>query len=183
MSEVTTKVTTGKVRFSYCHLWSPSAVGEGDDPKYSVAIIIPKEDTASIKKIKAAIEAAKQLGIPNKWGGKLPPASKLKTPLRDGDEEKPDDHNYEDSYFINCSSKQKPGIVDENVEEILDQSQVYSGCYGRVSINFYPFNAQGNKGIAAGLNNVQKLEDGDALAGGSTAEDDFGGDNLYDDML
>ncbi len=165
-----TKVVTGKVRLSYVHVFEPSAIEEGQEKKYSTAILIPKSDKETLKKIKAAVEAAKTAGLA-KFGGKIP--ANLKTPLRDGDEEREDQPEYAGHYFLNASSKTKPGVVDANVQPILDSTEVYSGCYGRVSINFYAFNTAGNKGIACGLNNVQKLADGDYLGGRSRAEDDF----------
>ena len=165
-----TKVVTGLVRLSYVHLFEPSSINEGDDKKYSVSLLIKKSDTATIAKIEAAVNAAKELGK-SKWGGKIP--AKLKLPLRDGDEDRPDDEAYAGHYFLNASSKNKPGVVDHNTQPVLDQEEVYSGCYGRASINFYAFDASGNKGIAAGLNNVQKLKDGEPLAGSSSAEEDF----------
>jgi len=166
----TTKVVTGKVRLSYAHLFKPTAIAEGQDPKYSVCVLIPKSDKATLQKIKAAVDAAKQQGA-SKWGGKIP--ANLKTPLRDGDEERPDQDEYKGMYFLNASSKQAPGIVDKQCNPILDSTEVYSGCYGRVSMNFYPFAQAGNKGIACGLNHVQKIADGDYLGGRSRAEDDF----------
>ena len=165
-----TKVVTGIVRLSYCHLWEPTSVEEGGDKKYSVSIIIPKSDKDTLSRIKKGIAAAKEAGK-SKWGGKIP--AKIKEPLRDGDEDRPDDENYTDSYFINVTCKNKPGIVDKNLNPIINQDELYSGCFGRVSMNFYPFDTKGNKGIAAGLNNVQKIKDGDALGGRSKAEDDF----------
>lgn len=181
-NELNTKVVTGLVRFSYVHIFEPTAIDEGSDEKYSLSVIIPKSDKATLKKIKEATEAAKEQGRTKKWGGKIP--AKLKLPLRDGDEERPDDEAYANSYFFNCSSKQKPGIVDKNTQPILDAEEVYSGCYGRVAVNFYPFDTSGSKGVAAGLNNVQKIKDGDPLGGRSRAEDDFGdgfGDDFEDD--
>jgi len=176
-----TKVVTGKVRLSYCNLFQPRAVEDGQEPKYSCTILIPKSDKATIQKIKTAIEAAKQAGISSVFGGKLPP--NLKTPIHDGDGEKPNGGEYGEEckghYVINASSKQKPGIVDKNLNEIIDSTEVYSGCYARVSINFYAFNKSGNKGIACGLNNVQKIADGDYLGGRSRPEDDF--EPIYDD--
>jgi len=166
---MSTKVITGMVRFSYANVWEPKSVN-GSDPKYSVSLIIPKSDKKTLDKIKTAIEAAKQEGA-SKLGKKIP--ANLKTPLRDGDEDRPDDEAYANSYFINANSHTKPGIVDKNVEPILDQSEFYSGCYGRASIVFYAYNVNGNKGIAAGLQNLQKLKDGEALAGKSKPEDDF----------
>jgi hypothetical protein len=164
-----TKVTTGKVRLSYAHLFEPHAI-EGNEPKYSVSVIIPKSDKETLTAIKEAVEQAKKDGV-TKWGGKVP--ANLKTPLRDGDVERPDDEAYKNSYFLNASSKHKPGIVDQNVQPILDSTEVYSGCYARLTLNFYPFSASGNKGVAAGLGNVQKLADGEPLGGFTRAEDDF----------
>lgn len=177
----TTKVVTGEVRFSYLHIWEPTAIEEGQDKKYSASLIIPKSDKATVAKIKAAIQLAIENGK-DKFGGKIP--TKLKTPLRDGDEERPDDEAYKNAYFINASSKTKPGVVDKFLNEILDRDEVYSGCYGRASINFYAFNTSGNKGIACGLNNLQKRKDGEPLGGGrSKAEDDFAEDIDEDDDL
>lgn len=164
-----TKVTTGKVRLSYAHLFQPHAI-EGNEPKYSVSIIIPKTDKDTLMAIKEAVEQVKKDGAA-KWGGKIP--ATLKTPLRDGDAERPDDEAYKNSYFLNASSKNKPGVVDQNVQPVLDATEVYSGCYGRLTINFYAFSASGNKGVAAGLGNVQKLEDGEPLGGFTSAANDF----------
>lgn len=164
-----TKVTTGKIRLSYVHLFEPYAI-EGNEPKYSASLIIPKDDKETLKVIKEAIEEAKELGK-SKFGGKTP--ANLKTPLRDGDEERPDDESYENSFFLNANSRNKPGIVDVNVHPILDETEVYSGCYARVTLNFYAYSASGNKGIAAGLGNVQKLVDGEPLGGFTRAEDEF----------
>lgn len=164
-----TKVVTGKTRLSYANLFQPRAGMDGQDPKYSLCVLIPKTDTATVDKVKAAIEAAKQAGQ-SVWGGKIPPGVKI--PLRDGDTER-DAPEYKGHYFINASSKQRPNVVDAAVNPILDANEVYSGCYGRVSLNFYAYNQSGNKGIGAGLNNVQKVADGEPLSGRSRAEDDF----------
>jgi hypothetical protein len=175
-----TKVTTGKVRLSYAHLFEPHAI-EGNEPKYSVSVIIPKSDTETLKAIKEAVNEAKEQGK-GKFGGKIP--ANLKTPLRDGDAERPDDEAYKNCYFLNASSKNKPGVVDKNVQPVLDATEVYSGCYARLTLNFYPFSASGNKGIAAGLGNVQKLEDGEPLGGFTRAEDDFDSvESAEDDFL
>jgi len=167
--ESTTKVVTGKVRFSYLNAFEPKSINGGDE-KYSVSLIIPKSDTKTIAEIKAAIEQAKKDGI-SKFGGKIP--ANLKLPLRDGDVERVDDEAYKGSYFVNANSKDRPGVVDKNVKAILDPSELYSGCYGRASITFYAFNQNGNKGIACGLQNLQKLSDGEPLSSRSRAEDDF----------
>jgi len=172
-----TKVVTGKVRLSYAHLHEPYAI-EGNDPRYSVSLIIPKSDKETIKAIQEAIKEAKE-NYKHLWGGKIP--TNLKTPLRDGDEERPDDEAYANSYFINANSKRKPEIVDLKGNKDLGPDEVYSGCYARVSINFFGFNAAGNKGIGCGLGNVQKLDDGEPLGGFSRAEDDFEFETEEDD--
>lgn len=180
--ENSTKVITGKVRFCYVNVFEPTAMNEGDTPKYNICILIPKDDAKTIKKINKAIEAAKQAGkakLADK-NGKIP--SNLKLPLRDGDDERSDDPAFEGMYFINANSQRKPSIVDKELNPIMEKEEFYSGCYGRASINFYAFNVS-SKGIAAGLNNLQKLEDGEMLAGGSTVEEDFGGENEWDDEL
>ena len=178
------KVITGtNTRWSYANVWEPKSIN-GGAPKYSVSLIIPKSDTKTITQIQAAIEAAYKEGEAKlKGNGRSVPAlSVLKTPLRDGDTERPDDEAYADAYFINANSASAPGIVDADRQPIIDRSEVYSGVYGRASINFYAFNSNGNKGIACGLNNLQKIKDGEPLGGKSRAEDDFASDD-EDDFL
>lgn len=176
------KVVTGEVRFSYMHVWEPDSIN-GSEPKYSVSVLISKSDKKTINAINKAIEAAKELGKTSKFGGKIP--AKLKLPLRDGDEDRPDDEVYAGCLFVNATSKTKPGIVDKNCTPITDSTEVYSGCYGHASLTFYPFDTNGNRGIACGLNNIMKTADGDPLGGRSKAEDDFAGltfdDNEDDD--
>ena len=174
-----TKVITGKVRLSYAHVFVPASI-DGGDEKYSTAILIPKSDKVTLQKIKAATDAAKELGK-SKWpNGKVPAVCKV--PLRDGDAERPDDETYAGCYFLNASSKNKPGIAkpigkDANgkttFQAITDTTEVYSGCYAKVSLNFYPFDIKGNRGIAAGLNNLVKVQDGDFLGGRSSVNDEF----------
>ncbi len=179
-----TKVITGpNTRWSYANVWDPKSIN-GGAPKYSVSLIIPKSDTATIEKINAAIQAAYEEGESKlKGNGKtVPPLAAIKTPLRDGDVERPDDAAYADSYFINANSASAPGIVDANRQPIIDRSEVYSGVYGRASINLYAFNSNGNKGIACGLNNLQKIKDGEPLGGKASAESDFATDD-EDDFL
>jgi hypothetical protein len=181
-----TKVITGPhTRWSYANVWDPKSIN-GGTPKYSISLIIPKSDTKTVEKIKAAIQAAYAEGESKlKGSGKTVPAlSTLKTPLRDGDLERPDDEAYKNSWFINANSASAPGIVDADRNPILERSEVYSGVYGRASINFYAFNSNGNRGIACGLNNLQKISDGDPLGGKSRAEDDFTeSDDGDDDFL
>lgn len=177
MVKITIGTKENPVRFSYANVHDPVSVN-GSDLKYSVSIIIPKSDKKTIKKIKDAIQKATQENK-DKFGGKVP--ANLKTPLRDGDVDREDDEAYANSYFINANSKIKPGIVDADLNPIMDQSEFYSGCYGRVSLTFYAFNVNGNKGIAAGLQNIMKTDDGEPLGGRSSAEDDFADDSEEDD--
>ena len=173
-----TKVVTGKVRFSYAHVFEPTSMNEDEPKKYSTAILIPKKDKKTVQAILDAQKAAAEEGKNKKFGGKLP--ANLKMPLRDGDEEKPDDEVYAGHYFLNASSNRRPGVVDENRNEIIDKDEFYSGCYGRASINFFAFAGKA-KGVAVGLNGVQKLEDGESLGGARfNADEDFGSD---DDLL
>ena len=186
MSKITnpTKVITGpKTRWSYANVWDAKSIN-GGAPKYSVSLIIPKSDVKTVAKINAAIEAAYTEGESKlKGNGRSVPAlSAIKTPLRDGDVERPDDPAYANSYFINANSATAPGIVDADRNPILERSEVYSGVYGRASISFYAFNSNGNKGIACGLNNLQKIRDGEPLGGRTRAEDDFATDD-DDDFL
>ena len=178
------KVITGPdTRWSYANVWEAKSIN-GGTPKFSVSLIIPKSDTRTLNRIKAAIEAAYKEGESKlKGNGKtVPPLSSIKQPLRDGDIERPDDEAYANAYFVNANSATAPGIVDSNLDPILERSEVYSGVYGRASINFYAFNSNGNKGIACGLNNLQKIRDGESLGGKSRAEDDFATD-VDDDFL
>lgn len=178
-----TKVITGKVRFSYVNIFKSRSFQQGQDEKFSICLLIPKKDKKTVQDIKNAVHAAIQQGISEKWGGKKP--ANLKLPLRDGDEERADEaEEYEGMFFLNANSSQKPGIIDMYKNEILDPSEVYSGCWGRASINFFPFNSNGNKGVGVGLNNIQKLGDDEPLGGArASAEDDFADDFEEDDLL
>ena len=179
-----TKVITGvNTRWSYANVWDPKSI-DGSKPKYSVSLIIPKDDTATVEKINAAIQAAYEEGHTKlKGNGKtVPPLAAIKNPLRDGDIEKPDDEAYAGCYFVNANSSTAPGVVDADRQPIIERSEVYSGVYGRASINFYAFNVNGNKGIACGLNNLQKIRDGEPLGGKASAESDFATDD-DDDFL
>lgn len=171
--KVINRVVTGKVRFSYVNIFEPRAI-DGEKEKYSLSIIIPKSDEKTISEIKNAISLAEEKGL-KKFG--LSQIKKLRTPLRDGDVEKSGNDVYKNSYFINTKSIIKPQVVDSNLNEINDKSKVYSGCYGRVSLSFYPYKFNDNEGIACSLGNVQKLSDGERLDFTTTAKDDF---EIYD---
>lgn len=181
MSKISkTKVITGKeTRLSYFNGWEPKSINGGPE-KYSVCLLIPKDDKTTLDAIEKAIEAAIEEGIA-KFGGKKPNKATIKLPLRDGDVER-EDEAYKGHYFINANSTTPPQIVDSSVKPILDRSEVYSGCYARVSINFYAFNKNGNKGVACGLGNIQKIKDGEMLGGKSLAVDDFT-EETADDFL
>ena len=169
------KVITGPdTRWSFANVWEPKSIN-GGTPKFSVSLIVPKSDTKTVGKLKAAIEAAYREGEAKlKGNGKtVPPMAAIKNPLRDGDIERPDDSAYANAYFINANATAAPGIVDADRNPILTRSEVYSGVYGRASISFYAFNSNGNKGIACGLNNLQKMRDGEPLGGKTSAESDF----------
>ncbi|WP_346867421.1 MULTISPECIES: DUF2815 family protein [unclassified Clostridium] len=168
--KVNTKVITGKVRLCYTNLFEPRIMDLNQEPRYSVCILIPKSDKNTLEAIIKGVEGAKLSGAAL-WGGKIP--MDLKLPLRDGDEERGEHEEFTNHYFINAISKERPGVVDRSLRDILEPGVVYSGCYGRVSINFYAFNQGGNKGVGCGLQNVQKLEDGEFLSGRSRAQDDF----------
>lgn len=177
------QVILSDVRLSYAHIFEPKAIGLSTDVKYSTAILIDKEDTQTLAVIEKAIEEAMEKGRTSKWGGKLP--KNLKTPLRDGDEER-EDEVYEGHMFFNASSFTKPGVLNER-KQPATEDEVYSGCYAFASLNFYPFDVNGNRGIAVGLNNIMKQRDGERLSGGPSAEDDFAeieAEELdYDDLI
>ncbi len=174
MANVTKNTPVTKViipcRISFANIFEPKAINGGDE-KYSVSCVIPKSDKATLMKIHKAVEAAKEDGKVRKWNGKIPP--NLKLPLRDGDIDRPDDETYQDCMFVNATSKDAPGIVDRRVQPVTDPMMVYSGCYCNVSVNFYAFNANGNRGVAAGLSNIQFVRDGERLSGRVSAEAEF----------
>lgn len=169
------KVVTGvDTRWSYANVWEPKSVN-GSKPKYSVSLLIPKSDAVTVNKIKAAIQAAYEEGETKLKGNSrtVPALSAIKNPLRDGDVERPDDPDYVGMYFVNSNSDTAPGIVDAACNPIMNRKEVYSGVYGRASISFYAYNSNGNKGIACGLNNLQKIKDGQPMGGKPRPEDDF----------
>lgn len=167
-----TQITTGKVRFSYCNLFTPRK-NDNDADKYSVTILIPKSDKATLAKIKTAQEAAK-----TKWtesGKKLPPNPK--NTLHDGDSERPEGGEYGEEckghYVITCSSNNRPTVIYADKTPITDPQELYSGCYGRAVLNFYVYDSKGRKGISAGVNGVMKLHDGEPLCGGVVTDSDW----------
>lgn len=169
-----TKVITGVCRLSYANIWQAKSIN-GGAPKFSTSVLIPKSDKATVAKVKAAIESAySESESKLKGNGKsVPLLATLKTPLRDGDTERPDDEAYAGHWFLNANSNTAPGVVDINRQPIIDTSEIYSGVYARISLSFYAYNSSGNRGIACGLQNIQKVRDGESLGGKTKAEDDF----------
>lgn len=175
-----TNVTTGEVRLSFVHLFKPFAAMAGQEEKYSCTILVPKTDAATMGRINAAIEAAKQKGITDKWGGQCPPI--VPTPVHDGDGVRPSDGmpfgpECKGHWVFTASAKADypPEVVDAAGNPIINQSEIYSGIYAFVNVNFYPYSFSGKKGIGCGLGPVMKRRDGESLAGGSiTAAKAFG---------
>jgi hypothetical protein len=177
-----TNVTTGEARLSYVHLFKPYAFQPGQEEKFSCTVLIPKTDMDTMNRINAAIEAAKQKGTTDKWNGICPPI--IPTPVHDGDGVKTDGTAYgpecRGHWVINASAKTDypPEVVDANLNPIINQSEIYSGIYGRVNLNFYPFSFNGKKGVGCGLGPVQKTRDGEALGGSApSASEAFGAAN------
>jgi len=171
MSMDVCRVTTGEARFSFVHVFKPYAFQQGQEEKYSVTVLVPKTDTDTMARINAAIEAAKQRGVSDKWNGQCPPI--LPTPVHDGDGVRPSDgmpfgDECKGHWVFTASAKADypPEVVDASGNPIINQSEVYSGMYGRVNVNFFPYAFGGKKGIGCGLGPVQKLRDGEALGGG-----------------
>lgn len=182
-----TKVVTGEVRFSYVHVFQPYSNKPNQDPRYSLLLLIPKSDKKTIAAIRAAQQEALELGKEKHFGGKIP--RNWKDTLHDGDEEGDLDQNPEQEghmyMTVGSSEAYPPGVVDIRRQPIIDRADVYSGCYGRVSINAYAFSNE-SKGVSFGLRHVMKTRDGEPLGGAvaTDPEDDFGaydGDEESDD--
>lgn len=185
---MSTKVVSGKVRFSFCNLFEPKAPQGGGDPKYSVTLLIPKSDKATMAKIQTAIAEARDRFCQRNGANALP--AKPNTTLHDGDGQRDSGEDYgpecKGCYVITVSSKQKPVIVDAFGNEVTDPGEVYSGCYGRASINFYGYNSNGKKGISAGLLAIKKLSDGEpfgTVGSASDFEDGYTDGEEFDDIL
>ena len=174
---IATKVLTGEVRLSYVNLTPPRAPQQGGDPKYSVTLLIPKTDAATIANINASIKAAYDDGVSKKWGGAHPTPKQI---VHDGDGLRPSGLPFGDEckghWVLTASTKNKPQVVGiDNLDCELSPSDIYSGMYARVTINFFAYDTAGSKGVGCGLGNVLKTRDGEALAGGASAASDFEG--------
>lgn len=174
-------ITTGKVRASYVSIFQPKVPQNGGEPKYSVTLLIPKNDTATINSIYAEIEKAKQEGAQKVFGGNVPPMCRV--PIHDGDGVRPSGELFGEEcrgcLVLTASAKLQPSVVGLDMQNIINPADVYSGCYIRANINFFAYNTNGNKGIGCGLNAVQKIEDGEPLTARVSAEEAFGGSNTY----
>lgn len=172
---MSTKVVTNKVRFSYLHAFEPQTPQGGGDPKYSATLLIPKSDTDTINKIRAAIAEAREAFCAKNGANALP--AKPTNTVHDGDGLRESGEPYGEEcrgcYVLTVSSKTKPVVVDSARNPILDATELYSGCYGRACINFYGYSRNGKKGISAGLNSLQKLYDGEPLGGAAGSANDF----------
>lgn len=134
------------------------------------------QQTAEYAALKAAVVATAK----KKWPDGTPEGSR--NPLRkasakkrqaDGSSHYPE-AQFPGWTFMHVKSKNKPGVVDAQVREITDESEIYGGCTVRVSVGPYAYQKKGNVGVAFGLNNLQKLKDGDPIGGAkSRPEDDF----------
>lgn len=172
------KVIFGPCRLSYTHVFNRyNPDGDQADGKYMTNVLIPKDEKETIEAINKAIAEAKKQAIVSKWGGKEP--KKLDMPLRDGDEK--DDENYEGHLFVNAKSNTRPGIVDRKKVPIVDEEEIYSGVWAIVSVTFFGYDKNGNKGVACGLNNIMKFKDDEHFGGRVSAESDFGDVDLGDD--
>lgn len=172
---------TGVFRASYTYVFQPQVPKDGGEPKYSVTMLIPKSDVATYQAVQAEINQALQAGVQKAFNGQMP--SKPMLPIHDGDGTRKDGDPFGEEcrgcWVLKASSKTRPAVVDINIQPIIDPNAFYSGCYARASINFFAYNVNGNKGIGCGLNNIQKIADGEPLSGRPTAEDDFGGSNAW----
>lgn len=173
------RVVTGLVRLAFCHVFEPRLNDDGSKGKYGVCLIIPKGDKETVQCIKKAVEAAKARGVRELWHNKLP--SKLALPLQDGDDRDDAREEFAGAYYMNAKSKNRPGVVDKHLAPILDEEELYSGCWAVVSLSFFPYQANGNNGVAAGLDNIMKVKDDESFSGKPDAGSDFAGIEADDD--
>ncbi|MCM1024431.1 MAG: DUF2815 family protein [Prevotella sp.] len=176
MAITETTFTTGRARLSFTHLFEPYANNPGQEAKYSVTVLVPKSDVAAKQRLDAAEAAAKRQGLAKCWNGAMPPM--IASAVHDGDGVRPNGEPFGEEcrgcWVFTASSKQPPQVVDVNLNPIINQSDVYSGCYARVCVNFFPYNSNGKRGVGIGLQAVQKIEDGEPLGGRVSAAEAFG---------
>lgn len=166
MSAKPTKVMSPKARLAFPAFFTPTAMEEGQEKKYQCVLLFDKD--ADLSALKAAAKAAME----EKWPDAAKRPKNLRSPFRDGDE-KEEWEGFPGQIYISARSNSKPGVVDANVQPIIEPSEIYGGCYVRATLNAFAYDTAGNKGVAFGLGNVQKLADGPAFDGRTRAEDDF----------
>ncbi len=180
-----TVVITGKdTRFSYCNLAEPKSVN-GGAPRYGMSLVVSRDDRQTVKALqdgqRAAYEKYKDR-LKNR-NGSVPPMEAIKLAIRDGDQDRPDDPVYANCVFVNANSETRPKLFDAGGKEITDASEIYSGCYGKVAVQFFAFNTNGNRGIGCRLHAVQKIRDGEPLGGTIVTIADFMGPEEDEDIL
>jgi hypothetical protein len=169
-------VTIGECRLSYVHVFEPFSNMPGQDPKFSLVALLPKTNTAGKAAIDVAIDAARQIGMESRWGGQAP--AMLATTIHDGDGLKQNGEAYGEEckghWVINCNANtdHPPKVLDRTRQPMLDQTDMYSGCYGYVNVTFYPYLFSGKKGIGCGLNMLMKTRDGQPLGGSAPSVDE-----------
>lgn len=164
------KVVFGPCRLSYTHVFQKHSFdGDEKNAKYSTNILIPKSEKETVDALNKAIEAATKSAIASKWGGKKP--KNLTSPLMDGDDK--DDEIYAGHWYLNAKCNTRPGIVDRDRTPIMDEEEIYSGVWAIVSVTFFGFDVNVNKGVSCGLNNIMKFKDDEKLGGRASAENDF----------
>ena len=155
---MSTKVVIKDVIGSYVYL-REARENQNGEKDYSMQIILPK-DHPQVEQIKKAItEVAKE-----HFGEKIK-LSMLKIPLRDGDTEKENSPEYKNCYFFNAKAKKQPQIVNKYNEFASEKDlddYCYSGATFCVSVNFYAFDKNGNRGVSAALNAVMLRKQTDA---------------------
>ena len=166
-----TAIRIGEVRFSFPRVFTPGSVDENSPKKYSCSILIDKDNDAAVKLVREAIDAAAKKGAEKFWSGKVP--ANIKKPLRDGDFDREDDPAYHGMWFLNANNTRKPGVqvLEDGMRYDATEEDFYAGCYGAVTLDFYPYDKKGNKGVAVSLGNLIKLRDGEHLASGGESTD------------
>lgn len=160
------KIITPVFRASFANVFKPRSPFEGQEPVYSVQMLFPK--STDLKPLKEAVRAA----IVKKWGAdKAEWPKNLRLPFKDGNEKNLED--YKDMTVIEARSKMKPGVVDQNVQDIIEASEFYSGCWARATVTCFAYDKAGNRGVSFGLQNLQKVKDDTAFSGKRNPKDDF----------
>ena len=171
-----TKVITPPFRVSFPSIFEPSSY-QGGDPKYSLAMLFyPAKFSEADKKAFAALKAAADAAGMDKFKKAVKDfPDNMRRPLRRGEEKAHLEGYGEGCVFATASSKQRPGLIDRDKQDILDKDAFYPGCWARATVTAYAYDNKG-KGVAFGLHNIQKLGDGENFTGRVAADEDFGDD-------